>query len=136
MENKPEPHRETLLDWSKKTGKQKSGDSRKQTVSNTRTQIRFDFQKAMLTPKNGESMAIETYKMIDAFVESEPLAPKFTDNDLLIMLGALSICKKESKYEGKSITEERFIHQFKILDVGAEREKIMTTCIKEYASHA
>jgi len=79
----------------KKTGKQKSGDPRKHTVSKTRAQIRFDYQKAMLTSENRESMAIETYKMINAFDESEPLAHMFTDNDLLIIFGALSMCKKQ-----------------------------------------
>lgn len=90
----------------------------------------------MLTPENRESMAIETDKMIDAFDESEPLAHMFTDNDLLVIFGALSMCKKASEYEGKPVTEDSLIHQLKILDVGAEREKIMITFIKKYESHA
>lgn len=63
----------------KKKGRQKSGDPRKQTGSKTREEIRLDFQRTMLTAENRESMANETFRMIDAFDESEPLAHMFSD---------------------------------------------------------
>lgn len=115
----------------KKKGRQKSGDPRKQTGSKTREEIRLDFQRTMLTAENRESMANETFRMIDAFDESEPLAHMFSDEELMIVFGAMWMCKKGAEYAGKPIGDG-LIHQLKILDIGTEREKLISTFLQRY----
>lgn len=114
----------------KKT-QQKSGDPRKQTPARTKEQASSELQKALLAPENRESMANDTFKMIDAFEQSEPMAHMITDNELMIIFGALAMCKKGAELADKPKSYD-LEHQLKRLDLGTEREKLIVHFIREY----
>ncbi|MFQ3395333.1 hypothetical protein P9477_17935 [Enterobacter mori] len=114
-----------------KKNKQKSGDPRKQTSARTKEQARAELQKALLTSENRESMANDTFKMIDAFEETESMAHMFTDNELMIIFGALAMCKNGAELAGKSKSYD-LEHQLTRLDLGTEREKLIVHFIREY----
>lgn len=76
-------------------------------------------------------MANDTFKMIDAFEESEPMAHMFTDNELMIIFGALAMCKKGAELAGKPKSYD-LEHQLTRLDLGTEREKLIVQFIRAY----
>lgn len=80
-------------------------------------------------------MANETVKMIDAFEETEPMAHMFTDNELMIIFGALAMGKKRAELAGKPKSynlEHQLTRHLTRLDLGTEREKLIVHFIREY----
>lgn len=76
-------------------------------------------------------MANETLRMIEAFDESEPLSYVFSEEELMVVFGAMWMVKKGAEYAGSPLGDG-LIHQLKILDIGAEKEKLISTFLHQY----